>query len=71
MPNQPKPQPPHPDDMEKMRTRTTQWNCFNLYPGIEWKPESQGSKYGECLYYDDSEYLQQLADWEENNATDH
>lgn len=43
----------------------TQWDCYNLYPGIKWERKSTGEDngtsrdLGECLHYDDSEIINQ------------
>lgn len=63
--------PPNPEDakeLPKQVTVTTQWDCYNLLPGIVWEPITPGNTEGLCIHYDDSEYQRQLAEWEEHQA---
>jgi hypothetical protein len=64
----PKPLPPNTSDLRVTVTDTTQWDCYNLYPGIYWHPERSGERTGPCVHYDDSEYHLALAEWEEKQA---
>jgi hypothetical protein len=64
----PKPLPPSPRELSIKVSRTTQHDCYNLYPGIFWAPERPESKHGPCTHYDDAEYLAALAEWEERQA---
>lgn len=63
----PKSGPPNPEDAKEKPvkvTESTQWDCYNLYPGIYWHPKTPGAKLGPCVHYDDSEYQRQLAEYE-------
>ena len=63
----PKSGPPNPEDAKELPvkvTQSTQWDCYNLYPGIFWHPNTPGAKLGPCVHYDDEEYQRQLAEYE-------